>query len=80
MSLSDIESLLGWSAIINMSILIYWFLMLIFAKDWIYQQQQKYFNIKKGGFILANYWLMGLYKILIIFFNIVPYLILIFIK
>ena len=45
MTLEQIISLLGWSSIINSGLLIYSFLMIIFAKKIIYRTHSRLFNI-----------------------------------
>ena len=63
-----------WCSIINGSILILTFLMCAFAGDWVYRMQSKFFPISREAFNMIIYCFIGLYKILFIVFNLVPFL------
>ena len=41
MTVDILREALGWCAVINMGVLLWWFLFLVFAHDWVY----KYNNI-----------------------------------
>ena len=76
MTLEQIISLLGWSSIINSGLLIYSFLMIVFAKKIIYPIHSRLFNISNTQIDQALYWIIGSYKIMIILLNVVPYIVL----
>tara|TARA_B100001113_G_C20610675_1_gene405961 strand:- start:75 stop:317 length:243 start_codon:yes stop_codon:yes gene_type:complete len=76
MTVENIITLLGWSSIINVSLLLYSFLMVIFAKKTIYYIHSRLFNISNAQIDQALYWIMGSYKVLIILLNVVPYIVL----
>jgi hypothetical protein len=48
--------------------------MCTFAGDWVYQIHSKWFSISRDAFNVAIYSFIGLYKILIIMFNLVPWI------
>lgn len=74
MTLEMLQSVLGWSAIINMAILLWWFLIIMYARDWIYQLHSKFYDITKEHFNLLHYAGIMLYKIAIWLLFIVPYI------
>jgi hypothetical protein len=69
-----------WCSIINASFLIFVFVMMISIPDTIYSIHAKMFSISREKFIEIIYSIGMLYKILFLFFNLVPYLVLLMIK
>ena len=65
---------LGWSAVINLGLLMWWFLWLLFAHDFVYRMHSKWFKISVEKFDAIHYAGIAFYKIIIIAFNLVPYL------
>jgi len=76
MTIDLMLSLLGWSAIINIGLLMWWFLWIIFAHDFIYRMHTRWFKISEEKFDAIHYSALAFYKITIIIFNVVPYLVL----
>ncbi len=76
MDVEILTSLLGWSTVINWGILFFWFVMLVVARNWVYQVHTQWFKINKDRFEEIHYQLMGFYKIMIFLFNLVPYIVL----
>ncbi|MBL4744457.1 MAG: hypothetical protein JKX87_07515 [Cycloclasticus sp.] len=71
-----IQSFLGWCAVINYGLLVFWFLYFTLAHDFLYKLHNKWFDMSVEGFDSANYLCMGLYKLSIILFSLTPYLVL----
>ncbi len=65
-----------WSAIINLGLLLVSFLAFTLGRDFIYKFHGKWYDIKKDQFNAIVYSGMMFYKICILFFNIVPYIVL----
>jgi hypothetical protein len=65
---------LGWSAVINIGLLLWWSLCILFAHDFVYRMHSKWFKIPVEKFDAIHYAGMAFYKITIIVFNVVPYL------
>lgn len=76
MTLQTLQEILGWSAVINIGIFLYWFLILIFARDWVYRLHVRWFKLTVEQFDAIHYATMGGYKLAIIMLNIVPYFVL----
>lgn len=62
-----------WCTIINGVMLVLSSTMCILARDFVYRIHSKWFSIPKETFNVAVYSFIGLYKILILVFNVVPY-------
>jgi hypothetical protein len=73
MTLELVRHLLAWCAIINLGILLWWFLFFTLAHEWVYRFHGKWFNLSKEQFDTIQYGGMAVYKIGIILFNLVPY-------
>ena len=68
-----IRHVLGWCAVINLGLLLWWFLFLVLAHDWTYRVHSKWFRLEEERFDAFHYAGMGLFKMFIFFFNVVPY-------
>jgi len=72
----DIETLTAffmWCTILNVALLLLSSLFRLCAADWIYSIHSKWFSISRETFNVAIYSFLGLYKILVIVFNVIPY-------
>ncbi|PHR54788.1 MAG: hypothetical protein COA44_12210 [Arcobacter sp.] len=69
-----LESILAWSLLINISVLLFWFLMFIVAHDSLYVLHCRWFKLSVERFDFSHYISMAFYKLLILFFNLAPYL------
>lgn len=76
MNLEVVRSFLGWCALINYLILIVWFLAFVQARSWLYQMHTKWFRLSAEDFDRTHYLGMAIYKIGILLFFLVPYLVL----
>jgi hypothetical protein len=74
MTLELIRNTLGWCAIINMGLLLWWLLFFVNAHDWMYKFHGKWFKISTETFDAIHYAGMAAFKIAIFLFNLVPYL------
>lgn len=74
MTLETIRSMLAWCTLINWGLLLVWFLMFFFVHDWIYRLHSRWYQIPQDRFDAIHYAGMAFFKILILTFNLVPYL------
>lgn len=74
MTVEIVREFLGWCSIINLALLIWWFLFFMLAHDWMYNLHGKWFKLSVEKFDAIHYALMGFYKLSILLFNIIPYL------
>ncbi len=63
---------LGWCTVINLAILLFWFLAFSRAHDMLYRMHGKWFKVSRETFDAIHYACMAFYKICIIVFNLVP--------
>ncbi len=73
MTVDILRGVLGWCAVINMAVFLWWFLFFALAHDWVYRMHSKWFKIPIETFNAIHYAGMGFFKICIIVFNIIPY-------
>ena len=73
MAIEIIREVLGWCAVINIGLLLWWFLVILVARDWIYHFHSRWFQISVERFNAIHYAGIALFKIAIFFFNVVPY-------
>jgi hypothetical protein len=62
-----------WCTIINGSILTLWTVMCVFFPDLVYKTQKLWFPISRETFTVILYSFLGLFKIIFLVFNVVPY-------
>jgi hypothetical protein len=74
MTLEVIRAALGWCTIINWAMLLFWWLMIVAAHDWIYSYHSKWFNISAERFDEIHYRGMLMFKLAPVMFNLTPYL------
>ena len=73
MGINEIRDVLMWCTVINAGLLTFWFALFALAGDWIYRFHGKWFRMSRDAFNVAHYSGMGLLKLAIIVFNLVPY-------
>lgn len=74
MSVEMMRGFLGWCAIINMVVFLWWFLFYMLAHDWLYAFHGKWFKLTHEQFDGIHYAGLAAYKIAIWMFFIIPYL------
>ena len=74
MTVELVIAVLGWCTLINFCLLVWWVLFLTIAHDWTLRLHTKWFRLSPEQFDSIHYSLMGVFKIGVIVFNLVPYL------
>ncbi|MEW6593350.1 MAG: DUF6868 family protein [Thermodesulfobacteriota bacterium] len=74
MTMESCRTMLGWCTLINMGILLYWFLIFTLARDWIYRFHGRWFKLSPERFDAIHYSGMAFFKIGIFLLNLGPYL------
>jgi len=74
MDIDSITAFFMWCTILNLALLLLSSLMCICAGDWAYRIHSKLFSISKETFNVAIYSFIGLYKVLVFVFILIPYL------
>ena len=72
MSIEVARNFLLWSTVINYGILLVWFLVFVFAHDWIQRIHGRWFRLSSDHFDALHYAGMAIYKVGIILFNLSP--------
>ena len=73
MDIQTLTTFFMWCTIINGALLVLWTTMLIMAPDLVYRTQSKWFPIPRETFNVVIYAFLGLFKIVFLIFNVVPY-------
>ncbi|MBM4331809.1 MAG: hypothetical protein FJ117_11410 [Deltaproteobacteria bacterium] len=74
MTVQDVRDVLLWCLIINVGLLLWWFLVFSLAHDWVYRIHGRWFTLSEERFDAIHYLGMAIFKIAIFMFNIVPYI------
>lgn len=76
MQIEILRDLLAWCALTNIVLYLWWVLIFIYAHDWMFRFHSRWFNLTQDRFDSIHYAGIAFYKILIIFFNLIPYVVL----
>ena len=67
------RDVLGWCAVINIALLVWWWLWFSLAHDLIFHFHSKWFDLSKERFDAIHYTGMAIFKLFIWVFNLTPY-------
>jgi hypothetical protein len=76
MNIEMTRDFLLWCTAINYGILLVWFLVFAFARDWMHRIHGRWFRLSGNQFDVLHYAGMSVFKIGIILFNLVPFIVL----
>jgi hypothetical protein len=76
MPIETLQEILGWCSLINMGLLLWWFLAFVFAHDWMYDLDRRWFKLSVEQFDAIHYGAMGIMKMMVLVFNLAPYVVL----
>ncbi len=74
MDIQTLTKFFMWCTIINLGLLILTSIACIFLADFSYRMNNRFFSISREAFNVALVCFIGLFKIFVIVFNIVPYI------
>lgn len=74
MDIQTLTSFFMWCSIINGGLFLFWALTHLIAPNLVYNAQKKFFPMSKETFTVVFYSFIGLFKIIFLIFNLVPYL------
>ena len=72
--IATVTTFLGWCTVINIGFLMFSTLFVAFLNEWIINLHSKMFGLEKAELPMMYFKYLGNYKILIIAFNLVPYI------
>ncbi len=76
MTLEVFTSFLAWCTLINLVFLLIWFFFLTAGSGWMRRMHGKWFALSEEGFAAIHYKMLAYFKLLWVFFNLTPYLVL----
>jgi hypothetical protein len=76
MSLEVLTSFLAWCTLINLVILVLWWLVLTAGGNWMRRKHGQWFKLSDESFAAIHYKVLAYFKLLWVFFNLTPYLVL----
>jgi hypothetical protein len=74
MTVKIICEFLAWCSVINVGLLLFWFLWFTLAHDFVYRIHGKWLKLSVERFDAIHYAGMTFFKICIFLFNVVPYI------
>jgi hypothetical protein len=74
MRIETLRSMLAWCTLLNYAVLLIWFFVLMFARAWVFRLHTQWFKLSEEKFDTLHYQAMAVYKVLILVFNLTPYL------
>ena len=76
MSLELVRAFFLWCTVINYGVLLVWLLAFVFAHDWIHRFHGRWFRLSRDQFDALHYAGMSIFKIGIMLFCLVPFIVL----
>jgi len=73
MDITTVRAFFMWCTIMNGALLLLSLVICVCAADWVYRMHSKWFPIPREAFNVAIYSFLGLFKIFVLAFNLVPY-------
>ena len=70
------EEFFKWCMIINVGLLSFWAIIMVFARDGIYAIHNRFFPMSRQTHGILMFSFLGIFKIFLIIFNITPYVVL----
>ncbi|HEX4896085.1 MAG TPA: hypothetical protein VFV11_07130 [Solimonas sp.] len=74
MSLDTLQSVLGLCALISYGVLMLWFGVFVLAREPLQRLHGRWFRLSSTQFDALHYGAMAAYKLLVLVFNLVPWL------
>ena len=74
MDIQTLTRFFMWCTIMNGALLVLWSIMCVLTPDWVYRMQKKWFPFTRETFNVVIYSFLGFFKIIFLFFNLVPYI------
>ena len=74
MDIEILRSTLGWCTVINVGLLLWWALFILLAHDLVYRLHSRWFKLSVEQFDAIHYTGMAFFKIMVLLFNLAPYI------
>lgn len=76
MTTDALAELLLWCSLVHYLILLLWFAGFVMAREWVQRLHGRWFRLRENQFDAIHYAAMAVYKLLILFFGLVPAIVL----
>jgi hypothetical protein len=73
MTIEQLTSFFGWMSVLNIGLFLFSMIFLIILRPWMLNLHQILFKIERAELRKVYLIAMGVYKIIIIMFNLIPY-------
>ena len=73
MTIEIVRKVLAWCAVMNIGLLVWWFMFFVLAHDWTYRLHSKWFKISVETFDAIHYAGMAFFKMGTLLFILIPY-------
>lgn len=73
-TLELLRSLLGWTLLLNLILLLFWSSMIKFAGDFVYKVHTAFIPLSRDQFHMAHYVSLAIYKLMLSLFVLMPWL------
>jgi hypothetical protein len=73
MDVQTLTTFFMWCTIVNGALLVLWSIIFFLAPGLVYRTQSKWFTAPRETFNVVYYSFLGLFKIVFLFFNVVPF-------
>ena len=80
MTTQELQEFLMWCSILNSGLLMSWFLIITMAGGWVHRIHGRWFNLSRERFDAIHYQQIGNFKVVIMVFNVTPYVALLLIS
>jgi len=80
MTIELLRELFGWCAVINVALMLWWFLFVTLAPDFIFRIHSKMFHVSKDQLAVIHYVGILNYKLIVLVFILIPYIALVIIS
>ncbi len=74
MDMQTLQSFFMWCTIINFALLMFSFVMILAVRSWAFKIHSKMFKISEPAFNTSIFAFMGLYKMFVMIFNLIPWI------
>ncbi len=79
MDIQTLTSFFMWCTIINVGLLIFWALIYLVAPNLVYRLQSRWIPVSRETFDVVFYSFLGFFKVIVLVFNVVPWIALVII-
>ena len=76
MDINMFQRFFMWCTIINGAWFVFAAMICVFAADWVFRIQSKWFPVSRDAYNVVIYSFFALFKIVFVVFNVVPYVVL----